>query len=149
MNSVHGPASATPVELPFGASRRLALLVFTLTLVALVAVWAARLPWFVQIGLSIALIGHGGASIRHMLTPRWQRLRIDGEHFRLEYADGKALSGRLGRSHFVSPLYIGLALRPQGRRWPRSLGVFRHQTDGDSFRRLAVHLRYAIPEETA
>lgn len=125
-----------------GPSARMALVISVLTFLGLVAAFLNDLPLILQIPIALFVIGLGAHGIRRLLHPAASGLKVDGRRVRVRYRGGSQSTGSLTGTPFVSPVYVGLRWRPQGKRLPRSLGVFRGQMSEPDFRRLCAALRH-------
>lgn len=134
-----------PIEVPIRGSWRLVVLLALVLLATLAAIWLTRLPTASRVVLTLAVVGYGGLAIHSVLRPAWQRIRLAGHSIELFHRGGRRLRGRLQGAAFVTPVYIGFRVRPDSRRLPVSVGVFRDQAPLDSFRRLAVGFRHPEP----
>lgn len=141
MPSVQGISDRTGNDWPVGPARGPGLVVSGLGLLGLVAAFANGLPLIVQLPLALAVCALAGHALWRLLQPRIVGFEVDGRQVRLRTASGARLGGDLVGLPFVSPFYVGLRWREEGRLRQRSLGIFREQMNATDFRRLCAILR--------
>ena len=109
----------------------------------LVAVWWAGLPAWLSLLLTLAIAAYSVRAVDRLLRPHIERLVVTSDKLALSDGPGEVRELEVTATPFVSPLFIGLRGRVDGARASRTIGLFREQLDGQTFRRLAVKLRAA------
>lgn len=139
--SVQGNSDHRQRDWTLGPSAGAALVLSVLTFLGLAAAFLNDLPLIMQIPIALLVMGIGAHGTWRLLHPAVVRLKVDDQHVRVCYRGGSHSTGALAGTPFVSPVYVGLRWRPQGKRLPRSLGVFTGQMSEPDFRRLCAALR--------
>jgi len=138
---VPGTSNLRRNDWPTRPARKAALAVSGLSLLALVAAFANGLPLLVRIPIALLVVAMGARTIRRLVHPSINGLRIEGFRVCVRTASGPRHCGKLAGSPFVSPFYVGFRWREDDRMLPHSLGIFREQMDATDFRRLCATLR--------
>ena len=128
-------------EIELKPSRRLGLLLAGMTGLALVALWAAALPVWLQAALSALLVAAAALSVRRARPALRLRQRADGG-LQAQAGAGEWRDVVVLDDSFVSPALIVLRYRMEGKR-PRALSLLPDSADAEDLRRLRVSLRWA------
>jgi len=101
---------------------------------------AARLAMFVLILLSWLYYLARDALL--LFPDSWREISFDQDRVSVVTRDGSGLSGQVANKTTVSPYFIALRVRPEGRRLPIFRVIFPDALDAGAFRELSVHLKF-------
>ena len=104
--------------------------------------WTARLAVFLLIALSLFYYLARDAFL--IFSGSWREISLDQSSVSVVARDGSKLIGRVTEKTIVSPYFVLLRIRPEGRYRPVSRVIFPDAMDGDAFRELRVRLKFAI-----
>ena len=104
--------------------------------------WTARLAVFLLIALSLSYYLARDAFL--VFSGSWRELSLDQSSVSVVARDGSKLIGRVTEKTIVSPYFVLLRIRPEGRYRPVSRVIFPDAMGGDAFRELRVRLKFAI-----
>lgn len=105
--------------------------------------WAARLAVFLLIALSLSYYLARDALL--IFSGSWREISLDQSSVSVLARDGSELIGQIAGKTIVSPYFVLLRIRPEGRCRPVSRVIFPDAMDGDAFRELRVRLKFATP----
>lgn len=127
-------------------SRRLLVLYLSMFSLALVAVACADLPVWARLLGVLACLAHAGWVLpRHVLLARSSSvrgLRLDADGWRLRRHDGEWFPVHLSPDSLALPVAVLLVYRCEGALIGRGLCIPADSLDGESHRRLRMHLRF-------
>ena len=104
--------------------------------------WAARLAVFLLIMLSLSYyLAHDAFLI---FPDSWRKISLDQSSVSVVARNGSKLIGQVAGKTIVSPYFVLLHIRPEGRYRSISRVIFPDAMDGDAFRELRVRLKFAI-----
>jgi len=104
--------------------------------------WTARLAVFLLIALSLSYYLARDAFL--VFSGSWREISLDQSSVSVVARDGSKLIGRVTEKTIVSPYFVLLRIRPEGRYRPVSRVIFPDAMGGDAFRELRVRLKFAI-----
>ena len=105
--------------------------------------WTARLAATLLIVLSLSYYLARDAFL--IFSGSWREISLDHGSVSVVARNGSKLIGRIAGKTIVSPYFVLLRIRPEGRYRPVSRIIFPDAMDGDAFRELRVRLKFAIP----
>jgi len=100
-----------------------------------------RLAFFLLIAFSLAY--HLAHDVLLFLSDSWCDVALDAGGLSIVTRDGKSLFGQLGNRIIVSPYFIVLRVRLEGRRWSVTRVIFPDAMDAGEFRKLCVQLKFS------
>lgn len=103
--------------------------------------WTARLALFLPIALSLPY--HLARDALLISPDSWREISLEQSGLSVIARDGSRLTGRIAGKTLVSPYFILLRIRPEGRYRAVSRVIFPDAMDRDAFRELRVHLKFA------
>lgn len=128
-------------------SRYLFLLLLALHALALCSVWFTDLTVLLQLGLSLlVLLSLFYHFKRHVLLrgkQSWRAFSLDKLHVDVITRGGEELAGCILDQTVVTPYFVLLRVRLDGRRFAVSRIIFSDALQTDAFRELRVRLRFA------
>ncbi len=141
-------ASAAPLRIEAGPSRRIALYLLLVHTAGLAVLPWLPLAWYLQLALALSigagLVNAWSVHARRSAPRAIHAAELDSEGaWTLYLADGRALAGRMLSSSFVHPALLVLNFRT-GRFRRRHLVLLADAADPDVLRRLRVQLRMGI-----
>lgn len=137
------------IDVPLRASRKLALLLASAHVAAVVAIAAMPLAWWLRLAGCSLLLASGVVTIRCRALLRNPeaiiRLRLmrDGS-CELYTRNQRVISGQLRPGWFASPLMVVMRIACPGERHARGIALLSDAADGDTLRRLRIFLRFAV-----
>lgn len=127
-------------------SSRLAVLLLLSHLIAAWAVFAGTLPAPFAAGISLlvaaSLAYHLARDAWLLLPASWHRLSVEGRVATVSARDGSVLVGRVLDGSVVTPWFVVLRVKPDGKRRPVVRAILPDALGGEGFRELCVRLRY-------
>lgn len=105
--------------------------------------WTARLAAALLIALSLSCYLARDALL--IFSGSWREISLDQSSVSVVARDGSKLTGRVAEKTIVSPYFVLLRIRPEGRYRPVSRVIFPDAMEGDTFRELRVRLKFATP----
>lgn len=103
--------------------------------------WAAKLVAVLLILLSLSYYLARDAFL--ICPDSWCRVLLDQGCVSVIARGGSKLVGQVAGKTIVSPYFVLLRIRPEGRYRPASRVIFPDAMDGDAFRELRVRLKFA------
>lgn len=104
--------------------------------------WAARLAVLLLIVLS--LFYYLARDVFLIFPDSWREISLDQSSVSVVARNGSKLIGQVAGKTIVSPYFVLLRIRPEGRYQSTSRVIFHDAMDGDAFRELRVHLKFAV-----
>lgn len=104
--------------------------------------WTARLAVFLLIVLSLSYYLARDAFL--IFPGSWREISLDQSSVSVVARNGSKLIGQVAGKTIVSPYFVLLRIRPEGRHRSISRVIFPDAMDGDAFRELRVCLKFAI-----
>lgn len=104
--------------------------------------WAARLAVFLLIALSLSY--HLARDAFLIFPGSWREISLDQSSVSVVARDGSRLIGLVAGKTIVSPYFVLLRIRPEGRYWPVSRIIFPDAMDENTFRELRVRLKFSM-----
>lgn len=129
-------------------SPRLFVLLLSSHLIAVLALCVGAMPPLVRLALLLPVLAslafHLARDALLMLSASWRSLSV-GEAGAATIAarDGSVLTGQVADGSVVTPWFVVLRIRPEGKRRSVARVIFPDAVGGDAFRELCVRLRYA------
>lgn len=99
-----------------------------------------RLALFMSVLASLSF--HLARDAFLMLPTSWRRLSLQDGVATILMRNGPVLSGQVARDSVVTPLFVILRIKPDGKRWSIARVIFPDAMEQDAFRELCVRLRY-------
>ena len=130
-----------------GSSLRFALSLLVLHMMAAAIVivtamlWQAKLVVLMLVILSLAY--YLARDVLLQLPDSWRDISLDQKDVSVVTRGGTVLMGRVANQTFVSPYFVVLCVKPDGRRLPVSRVIFPDAISAAAFRELCIYLRYA------
>ncbi|HUW26757.1 MAG TPA: protein YgfX [Gallionella sp.] len=104
--------------------------------------WAARLVVSLLILLSLSY--YLARDIFLVFPYSWHEILLDQGGVSVIVQNGSKLTGWVAGKTIVSPYFVLLCIRPEGRYRPVSRVIFPDAMDGNAFRELRVGLKFAV-----
>jgi len=127
-------------------SRIFAVFLLFMHAAAAVSVSLTAIPLPVRLALfllvAFSLVYHLALDVLLLLSDSWRDVTFNAGSLSIVTRDGKVLSGQLENKIVVSPYFIVLKARADGRRRPVSRVIFPDAMDAGEFRRLCVQLKF-------
>lgn len=129
-------------------SPRLLVLLLSSHLIAALAVCVSVMPPLVRLVLLlpvlVSLAFHLARDAFLMLPASWFSLSVgEGGAATIIARDGSVLTGQVAGGSVVTPWFVMLRIRPEGKRRSAARVLFPDALERDAFRELCVRLRYA------
>lgn len=128
-------------------SPQLALLLSLVHLLAALAVYAAPLPLPVSMAIFllilVSLSYHIARDALLLLPVSWRHLSIADGAATVITRDGSELTGQVAGGGVVTPFFVILRIRPDGRRGSVAHAIFPDALGEEAFREMCVRLKYA------
>lgn len=105
--------------------------------------WAAKLAAFLLIVPS--LLYHLAHDAFLIFPGSWREISLAQNSVSVVARDGSRLLGRVAGRTFVSPYFVVLRIRHEGRYRPFSRVIFPDAMDANAFRELRMRLKFAAP----
>jgi hypothetical protein len=127
-------------------SPRLALLLVLFHVLVAAVVYATMLPLAIRLALLLLV----ALSFRHYLlrdallwaADSWRDLTLEQDRASVTCRDGSRFGGQVADETVVSPYFVLLSLRVDGRRSPVARVIFPDAMQADEFRRLRIRLKF-------
>lgn len=104
--------------------------------------WTARLAVLLLIVLSLSYYLARDAFL--IFPDSWREISLDQSSVSVVARNGSKLIGQVAGKTIVSPYFVLLRIRPEGRYRSISRVIFPDAMGGDAFRELRVRLKFAI-----
>lgn len=128
-------------------SLRLALLLLLSHATAATVVCVTTLPLAARLAMLVlilsSLIYYLARDILLLLPDSWCKISLDQDSVLLATRNGLDLIGKVMGKTTVSPYFIVLCVRLEGKRLPVYRTIFRDALDAGAYRELCVRLRYS------
>jgi hypothetical protein len=132
---------AVKPSLRFALSLLLLHMISATVLYATAIAWPAKLAMFMLIILSLAY--YLARDVLLLLRDSWRDISLDQKDVSVVTGDGASLLGQVANKTFVSPYFVVLCVKPEGRQLLVSRVIFPDAMSKGTFRELCVHLRFA------
>lgn len=127
-------------------SLRLAILLLLMHLVATLALYVTPLQSSVRLALFLPVLAsltyHLARDALLLLPASWRKLSIGDDAATIVTRDGTKLTGQLAGGCVVTPVFVMLRVKLDGKRRPVARAIFPDALGGEAFRELCVRLRY-------
>jgi hypothetical protein len=128
------------------SSLYLAVLLLLSHLIAAWAVYAVAVPMLFAVAMSLpvaaSLAYHLARDAWLLLPASWLSLSVEDRVATVVARDGSVLSGQVAGSSVVTPWFVVLRIKPDGKRRPISRTIFPDALGEEAFRKLCIRLRY-------
>lgn len=139
--------SAVILQHPVKPSLRFAASLLVLHMMAAAVVYATALPWAAKLAMLMLIIlslaYYLARDVLQLLRDSWRDISLDQKDVSVITRDGSVFIGEVANKTFVSPYFVVLCVKPEGRRLPVSRVIFPDAMRAGAFRELCVHLRFA------
>lgn len=102
--------------------------------------WPAKLAMFMLIILSLTY--YLARDVLLLLRDSWLDISLDQKDVSVVTRDGTSLLGQVANKTFVSPYFVVLCVKPEGRQLVSRV-VFPDAMDTGAYREVCVHLKFA------
>lgn len=127
-----------------------ALLLLLAHLLSALAVYAALIPFSLRLAilflLLLSLTFHLARDALLLLPASWRRLSIGAGEATIITGGGFELTGQLAGGCVVTPWFVILRIKPDGKYWPVARAIFSDALENDAFRELCVRLKFSQRE---
>jgi hypothetical protein len=128
-------------------SSRFAILLLLLHMMAAILAYATDIPPGARLAILLLIllsaVYYLVRDILLLLPDSWREISLDQDRVEVISRDGTKLTGRLASETTVSPCFIVLRVRPEGRYLPLSRVIFPDTLSKGEFREFCVRLRFA------
>lgn len=128
-------------------SLRFAVSLLLLHMMAAAVVCAAAAPWPAKLVMLMLIIPslayYLARDVLLLLRDSWRDISFDQKDVTVVARDGTGFLGRVDNKTFLSPYFVVLCVKLEGRRRPVSRVLFPDAMSSGAFRELCVHLKYA------
>ena len=128
-------------------SPRLAILLLLLHMVAAILVYATGMPLqarlLMLLLISLSLVYYQARDVFLLLPYSWREISLENGGISVVTRDGSKLPGRLANDSTVSPCFILLRVRQEGRYLPVSRIIFPDALEAGAFREFCVRLKFS------
>jgi len=128
-------------------SPRLAILLLLAHLIAALAMYATPLPLPVKLAISllvlVSLMYHMARDALLLLPASWRHLSVADGGATVVARDGSELTGQVSGGSVVTPWFVILRIRPDGRRRSVARAIFLDALENDAYRELCVRLKFS------
>lgn len=149
-----GHYSVKPLQVDLQPSRRLATILVTASLGALLLLLVVPLVWWMKMAGGVAIVV---ASVSHLrrhawrsVPKAWAGLRWSAEtSWQAWRKDGEAMGITILPDAMVTSVLTVIRFRCAGERWPQALVLLPDSAEQEALRRLRVNLRWAYERTSA
>ena len=128
-------------------SMRFAVSLLLLHMMAAAVVYATAIPWLAKLAMLMLIIlsltYYLARDVLLLLRDSWRDISLDQKDVSVVTRDGICLLGQVANKTFVSPYFVVLCVRLEGRRLLVSRVMFPDVMGKEAFRELCVHLKFA------
>ncbi|MBI3480994.1 MAG: hypothetical protein HY016_11670 [Nitrosomonadales bacterium] len=125
---------------------RFALLLLLCHMLAAAVVYATTIAWPIRLALFLliflSLLYHLARDILLLLPGSWREILLDQSGVSVTTRNGSGFTGQVVGNTVISPYFVLLRVRIEGRRLPVSRVIFPDALGVDLFRQLCVRLRF-------
>ena len=128
-------------------SLRFAVSLLLLHMAAAAVVYATDIPWPVKLAMLMLIILSLAYYLARdallLLGDSWREISIDQKDVSVVTRDGAGFLGQVANGSFVSPYFVVLCVKPEGRCLLVSRVIFPDAISAGAFRELCVYLKFA------
>ena len=139
--------SAVVLQCPIKPSPRFAVSLLLLHMMAAAAVFATAMPWMAKSSMLLlvvlSLAYYARRDVLLLQPDSWSAISLEQREVSVVTRGGAELNGQVSDNTFVSPYFVVLRVRLEGRHLPASRVLFPDSTSAGTYRELCVHLRFA------
>jgi toxin CptA len=139
--------SAVILQHPVKPSLRFVASLLVLHMMAAAVVYATAIPWTAKLAMLMLIIlslaYYLARDVLQLLRDSWRDISLDQKDVSVVTRDGNVFIGEVANKTFVSPYFVVLCVKPEGRHLPVSRVIFPDAMRSGAFRELCVHLKFA------
>jgi toxin CptA len=140
-------SSAVILQHPVKLSLRFAVSLLVLHMTAAAVVYATAMSWTAKLAMLMLIIlslaYYLARDVLQRLRDSWRNISLDQKDVSVITRDGDVFIGEVANKTFVSPYFVVLCVKPEGRHLPVSRVIFPDAMRPGAFRELCVHLKFA------
>ena len=138
--------SAVLLQHPVKPSLRFAVSLLLLHMMAAAVMYATAISWPAKLAMFMLIIlsltYYLARDVLLSLRDSWLDISLDQKDVSVVTRDGTSLLGQVANKTFVSPYFVVLCVKPEGRQLVSRV-VFPDAMDTGAYRELCVHLKFA------
>jgi toxin CptA len=140
-------ASAEVFQHAVKPSMRFALALLVLHTTAGAVVYVTAIPWPAKLAMLVliilSLIYYLVRDVLLLLPDSWRDISLDRKEVSVATRKGTVFMGQVAIKTFVSPYFVALCVKPEGKLLLVSRVIFPDAIGAGAYRELCVHLRFA------
>lgn len=139
--------SAVVLQYPFKPSLRFAVLLLILHMIVTTAVYATAMPLSAKLVMLLlifmSLLYYLVRDVLLFLPDSWREISLDQHSVSVITRNGSSLLGQVANKTVVSPYFVVMCVKLEGRRLLVSRVIFPDAMSTGAFREFCVHLKFA------